>query len=53
MAEKVVEDHHAHLKKLIKKASTNNATSIKELVDYLILAQASGYVYRLSLRFKF
>ena len=42
MAEKNIRDHQLHLRQLIAKANTNKADSIKELVDYLILAHASG-----------
>ena len=36
-----VKDHRLHLKKLIKKAETNQAETIKELVDYLMLSKGS------------
>lgn len=45
MAEKVITNHKVHLKQLIAKANSDRPADIKELVDYLILAHASGYVY--------
>lgn len=44
MAEKTIKNHPLHLKALTAKANTNNAEAIKELIDYLLLAQAAGYV---------
>lgn len=44
MAEKVITNHGVHLRQLIVKANTDKPAAIKELVDYLILAHASGYV---------
>ena len=43
MVEKDIENHSLHLKKLTMKAdSTSSPEAIKELIDYLILAHASG-----------
>lgn len=42
MAEKIIYNHAQHLKELTKNAMSNRAEPIKELVDYLILAHASG-----------
>ena len=42
MAEKIITNHSEHLRKLVKKADTNGAEAIKELVDYLVLAHSSG-----------
>ena len=42
MVEKEVRDHSLHLKQLTAKAMTNNATAIKELIDYITLSHASG-----------
>lgn len=43
MAEKVITNHKVHLKQLIAKANSDRPADIKELVDYLILAHASGH----------
>ena len=37
-----VKNHPLHLKQLTAKAMTNKAESIKELIDYLLLAHAAG-----------
>ena len=43
MVERDIENHELHLKKLTTKAdSTGSPEAIKELLDYLILAHASG-----------
>lgn len=47
MVEKQIKDHSVHLKQLTAKAMTNKADAIKELIDYLILAHASSYVFHI------
>jgi len=46
-----IKNHSLHLKQLTAKAMTNKAESIKELIDYLLLAHAAGYVLSAILPF--
>lgn len=38
-----IKNHNEHLQKLVKRAETDSAEAIKDLIDYLMLYKGSAY----------